>query len=402
MKTYNIKQLKEDEVAFSYTPFFQHASVERLDENWEGSCNVASHQWIYNKARNGEEKFLQTISYKITNPSLPHPVIFGDNNPEGIDIVAVQKSFSPSHLLKAKPDGSEYKREDIAGQVIRIEYPDESRDYGASLANFIGSEKYHFGVIRVPVEGLLKPTAHAVAFAKMNDKTAFFDPNYGEIVFEKFEDFKKWFVAETRQEGCLYYITSLYKRAKFEDLFPIQISDQLALEEIVGEKEGEYDGKRMVEILLKKQKARRAERCNTDYCAVISFSADKYICPQEIVQDPKFKANEVDYYAGQDNVPVVKFQEIEVVAEDSAQRDKEELFLEQAEVDDKKVEEDKGMAGFTYHLNSSIPRPMPKLQPNQVVLNQQEIPDPEMNSKTKKDNSWQRLCGDNVDIDKQK
>ncbi|MCE3255889.1 MAG: hemophilus virulence surface antigen [Rickettsiaceae bacterium] len=428
--TYNTQQLEKEGVVFSYTPFRQSATMELFDENWGGSCNVMSYQWIYQKARNGEEDFFKPTSYEITNPNLPHPVIVGDNSSKGSDVSSVKKSLGNSYKvhtasvkMKEMLDGDSDTKE-----LINSESSDHN---SAVIVEYIGSKRYHFGVIRVDFKVFDSPEggenhkdfAHAIAFAKMSDKVSFFDPNHGEITFEKVEDFKKWFTLETR-EGCLRYITHPGKVYKADDLFPTKKDESSFIQnpqEAAEEKEVEYDNTIFAKILLRKRVNRKSNFFLSNSCKISSCSGANYVCPEEIIQDPKFKINEVDYHTGKDKVPVVMPEETEeVVAENSVQKDKEEevvpapikekeLFLEKAEIDNEKIEENKGMAGFTYHLDptpiprpkpKAIPRPVPKSQLDQVVLSQQEIPDPEIKTKTKKPGLWQRLCCG--DIDKQK
>ncbi|MCE3255887.1 MAG: hemophilus virulence surface antigen [Rickettsiaceae bacterium] len=340
MRQYNIEQLKKDRVVFSYTPFSQASIMERFDEDWKGSCYVMAYQWIYHKVRNGKKNFSKPVYYEINDPSFPHPVIVGDNDASGPDISAIRKSL-----------GDAYKHETVPAEMIEMLDDDgdeeeainnESSDSNSNmLADYIGSKKYHFCVIGIGFNILTDSdrenaiqSGHAVAFVKMSDKVSFFDPNNGEITFKKFEDFKKWFAAETR-EGCLRYITHFGKFYYAVDLFPRQIFQPVdqELQQGAEEKEG-YDNTKFMQILQQKEEARESKFLHVFSCIVRSYFGKKYVCPEEVIQDPKFKVNEVDYHTGKDKVP------------------KEE---------EGRSEQSSGMAGFTYHHDETpIPRPMPR------------------------------------------
>ena len=67
----------------------------------------------------------------------------------------------------------------------------------------MASYKFHSGLINARIIVTDKNTggspsnfAHVVSFVKRDNEIAWFDPNYGEISFSNFNDFRIWFKKE--------------------------------------------------------------------------------------------------------------------------------------------------------------------------------------------------------------
>jgi hypothetical protein len=80
------------------------------------------------------------------------------------------------------------------------------------LLDHIASRKFHYGTISSSLLLLDKKPAdvigHALSFVKRDNQISFFDPNYGEITFFNFSDFKTWFKEEVINGVLNFIITT--------------------------------------------------------------------------------------------------------------------------------------------------------------------------------------------------
>lgn len=265
-----ISELKDKNINFQYTPFKQSAMTESLDSNWEGSCNVLAHSWMIRKISIGNMQ--DSASYRIDHPCLPHPVIGGDNNPEGQDIKSIRQKLNKIREI-AYTDRYTLEREMNNSNTKGVD----------TLVDYIASNRYHYGFIEVAVvlkmySNEFKTPAHVVAFVKRENNISFFDANHGEITFQTTEDFRFWLEKEIK-EGLLRFLDRDINNKKGltkADIFPPYFPEKNNVSEHIKEAEQEFD----------KLKAERKTGGATwgevlvvgDY-SIESFKSDRYCNP---------------------------------------------------------------------------------------------------------------------------
>ncbi len=181
---------------FYYTPFDQGALVHNLDPDWKGACTILSYSWIRYKLQS--ENFLAPATYKITDSHLPHPMIVGDNRNGGPDVAEIK-----DYLRSSFGDPISINQSQVEDQVGQANVKGLLTYFNRfeSHCTLIGTYALKFppGIVAGPI------VAHASAFVKRGDQCAWFDANHGEVAFERFEDFARWFTAEATS-GSLSYI----------------------------------------------------------------------------------------------------------------------------------------------------------------------------------------------------
>lgn len=197
-----------------YTPFAQTALAQRLDPNWDGSCHFLSYAWMYRKTRSVH--FQEPTSYTMTDLSVPYPVILGQNQESGGDIQTIQKAFTQF---------------DYASEVLSQEDIDETtqREGIDSLMTYLKSRDQHSILViagwRYENDRIL---GHACGFVKRGDECSWFDPNYGEVTFETFEDFSLWFYQEVMYGQLVFLFQEAFLLLKKKKNGPIRVSDLIA------------------------------------------------------------------------------------------------------------------------------------------------------------------------------
>lgn len=200
-----LKSLESKGINFKFIPFAQSAMAEIFDKNWSGSCDVLANEWMYRKTC--APNIQDVVTYEITEPLLPHIVVTGDHSPEGPDIVKIRTLMD--YAYGEKMSGFSQKQIDMnfgGGKKISEMTKNESTE---NLLKLIGSMPYGCGIIAslltISSSKGNKESGHALAFVKRGDAISFFDPNNGELTFDKFSDFCIWFREETTI-GALKYI----------------------------------------------------------------------------------------------------------------------------------------------------------------------------------------------------
>lgn len=217
----HVERVREKGIVCRYTPFEQGALICKRDLTWNGSCNILSHSWIYRKIR--AEDFQAPTSYEITDSHLPHPMLVGDNVE---DIGDIHNKFHENF----------YSHERLEQKDVEKQVGQQGID---ALIAFMGHRDSHSMVI-LSMNQFQNPLStgywdrniqcgHACGFVKKDDKCSWYDSNYGEVTFERFEDFATWFKLEV-MEGSQAYILKEAMKAKKEqrvgeelfnsDLFP--------------------------------------------------------------------------------------------------------------------------------------------------------------------------------------
>ncbi|WP_160149864.1 YopT-type cysteine protease domain-containing protein [Legionella beliardensis] len=189
--------------------------IEVLDPTWYGACNALASEWMLNKICSDD---IQTPTiHKITDSSVPYFVAFGDNRTADKEVRSIlSKHYQTADISQAAIDGGNYSSE-----------PNE-HTFAANidnLLNYMARHKCHYGLICSGVcifdqnKGDLPDNfGHAVSFAKRGIEIAWFDPNYGEITFSNFNDFRIWFKREA-QEGVLGFIFNNFQsQRKYQNL----------------------------------------------------------------------------------------------------------------------------------------------------------------------------------------
>ncbi|STX29237.1 cysteine protease domain, YopT-type [Legionella beliardensis] len=199
MKSYKcLDFLEKKGIDFIYTPFDQGATTNILDPDWKGSCNALSHEWMLRKMFVADMR--EPATYEITEPHLPHPVIIGDNE------------ASPEKIHK---DLKKFYKYASTEQYLIDKHVPSLEAKADKLLNYIESQQFHSGIIEANIYikdknrgGLPQNFGHAVSFVKRGNAISWFDPNYGEITFSNFKDFRVWFKQEVK-EGALNYLFSM-------------------------------------------------------------------------------------------------------------------------------------------------------------------------------------------------
>lgn len=197
-----------------YTPFAQTALAQRLDPNWDGSCHFLSYSWMYRKTRSAH--FQEPSSYTMTDLSVPYPIILGQNQESGEDIQTIQKSFAQfdyaSEVLGQEEIDETTQREGIDSLITYL----KSRDQQSVLV--MAGWRYENDRI----------SGHACGFVKRGDECSWFDPNYGEVTFETFEDFSLWFYQEVMYGQLVFLFQEAFLLLKKKKNEPIRVSDSIA------------------------------------------------------------------------------------------------------------------------------------------------------------------------------
>lgn len=216
--------LQERNARYSYIPFDQGAMAHLLDQpDWEGSCSYLSWAWIYRKLKAGSIQ--EPTSYKITASHLPHPVIAGDNAPYGKDIPVIKnqlmRHLGHQELMKQEALDERFfhcKIDPSEIETLKKKLAESGCDQKQFYEAFIQFRKVkvllaYLREVNSPgcdsravylsaffrVEDKL--AGHACAFVKTGDQCAWFDPNHGELNFDHFDDFARWFTEETTCQG---------------------------------------------------------------------------------------------------------------------------------------------------------------------------------------------------------
>lgn len=259
MKTYaHLKTIEEEGIPYIYTPFDQGALVNILDPTWKGSCNILAHTWMYKKTR--DQDFLKPIFYSITDSHLPHPMIIGENLPEqeeeSVDIQRIQSIFEKHSYSWRKL--CENNVDEMTGQK-GIESLIEFLKNAGSRSVLI-----HSTVYAVDPAHSVEVIGHACAFVKRGDQCSWYDPNYGEVTFEQFDDFGVWFKKEVMEGTLVHLLNDALKRKKemkngkvfVSDIFPQPtFSNSLANEGLLSR----------VIINRRNQAMRKRESCEVRY-----------------------------------------------------------------------------------------------------------------------------------------
>lgn len=103
------------------------------------------------------------------------------------------------------------------------------------LLKYIESKEYHYGIMRAVVYinekdqkkakemGIPNIFGHAISFVKKGKNISWFDPNYGEINFNSFDDFSVWFKEEVKN-GTLKFLFATSEKERLytnlADIFP--------------------------------------------------------------------------------------------------------------------------------------------------------------------------------------
>ena len=210
----HLKTLSEQGISFRFTPFEQGALANILDPSWQGSCNILSHSWMYKKMRS--RNFQTPSTYEITDSHLPHPMIIGKNSDEEADIQLIQRQFRQSFFEENHTTHCGVSR--------------KMKQKGINaLISYLGNYNSHCTLVssRVCYSEYTQNIGHSCAFVKRGDKCSWFDPNYGEVTFERFKDFATWFKLEVMDGTQMYILREAFDNKRnnrqtilLSDLFP--------------------------------------------------------------------------------------------------------------------------------------------------------------------------------------
>ncbi len=200
--------LEENHIPYLYTPFDQGALVNILSENWLGACNHLSHNWLIQKILSKD--FENSIYYAITDSHLPHPLIYDEKSIEQMQ--AELKKFNGNQNLVLMTEGCIEAETNKTGVNAFCDIvANEVQIYGLVRVNVLMEDSYYQSHL----------AGHVMSFAKKGKMIAWFDPNYGEIFFNNFDNFKFWLENETLNGSLKYFILDESKiHMNLRDYFP--------------------------------------------------------------------------------------------------------------------------------------------------------------------------------------
>jgi hypothetical protein len=200
--------LRKNKISFRYTPFDQGALVNVLSKKWLGACNHLSHNWLIQKALSND--FDTPVYYPITESHLPHPLIYDEKTVSEMndELIKINDNQKLHYLTESEID----KQSDGVGVK--------------AFCDFLSKYSKFYALIKVGVyvkDGYRNWNFvnHTLAVAKKDEQLVWFDPNYGEILFENLNDFEFWLEKESLS-GCLKYfsLNGLKNNLSLGDYFP--------------------------------------------------------------------------------------------------------------------------------------------------------------------------------------